>query len=265
MKIYGRIYKITNLINNKSYIGKTIQTIKTRFSKHCSNAKTKKDFCILITKDIKKYGKENFVIEEIDVAYSKKELKLLEGVYISWFNTLIPNGYNTVNIVNGKNKLSEITIKKMRIEAKKPERLKLLSENGKKSRGKSLGGISEYCGVIKHRNKYISSINLDHKRIHLGCYNLESDAAKAYDLKAIELFGCDCNLNFPELRQNYINGEVIIIKSSYQDKSKSGIKNIHFHKQSNGWEVVFFDKNLNKKMTRFFKDLKDAIKFKESL
>lgn len=34
----GKIYKITNKINNKIYIGQTTCTIKERFQKHCQNA-----------------------------------------------------------------------------------------------------------------------------------------------------------------------------------------------------------------------------------
>ena len=54
-----KIYKITNLINNKVYIGLTSQTIQKRFYQHCHNPIKNS----LIHKAIKKYGKENFIIE----------------------------------------------------------------------------------------------------------------------------------------------------------------------------------------------------------
>lgn len=263
MKIYGRIYLITNLINGKQYVGKTERDIKIRLNEHNRKAKNNIVYGMLIIKAIQKYNKENFKIEQIDVAYSKKELKLLEGVYISWFKTLDPNGYNVVNIINGRDRRSEKTKNKMKISANKPERLKILSENGKKCLGKSLGGSSKYCGVHLYKNEYISQIGFSGKRIRIGIYNLETDAAKAYDIKSIELFGSKAVLNFPELLEDYINNKVIV--KAKQIKSTSGIKDVHFNKIRSVWIVKYFDKVLNKNKQKSFKDLEEAAQFKKSV
>ena len=62
------LYKITNIINNKKYIGIT-NNYKKRWSNHrCGNSKN-----MVIAKAIKKYGKENFLFEII-----KKNLTLEE-------------------------------------------------------------------------------------------------------------------------------------------------------------------------------------------
>ena len=58
------IYKITNNINNKIYIGKTINDIKKRFSCHKSNAKSNKN--TILCKAIRKYRPENFSISIIE-------------------------------------------------------------------------------------------------------------------------------------------------------------------------------------------------------
>lgn len=264
MKIYGRIYKITNLINGKEYIGATKQKIKSRFNKHCYDAKNNYSLNMNIVSDIRKYGRKQFKIEEIDVAYSKKELKLIEGVYISWFKTLEPNGYNIIDIVNGKEKRSEKTKQKMKIAANKLERLMLLSNNGLKSRGKNRGGQSKYCGVCISKNRYTAQISFNKNRIYLGIYNTELDAAKAYDLKALELFGHDCNLNFPKLREKYLNNEIIINKSLKLINSKSGIKGVLFDKQKNKWYYKWVDNN-NKNRTKTFKTKEETIKFKDTI
>ena len=60
----GYIYKITNLINNKIYIGQTINSLKTRMDKHISKAYSKSDVTG-IDGAIRKYGCENFVIDLI--------------------------------------------------------------------------------------------------------------------------------------------------------------------------------------------------------
>lgn len=69
-KIHGYIYMITNLINNKVYIGQTIYPINSRFSRHIYLSKSKKPIT-LISKTIKKYSIENFKIEQIDIAYNQ--------------------------------------------------------------------------------------------------------------------------------------------------------------------------------------------------
>lgn len=57
----GKIYRITNLVNNKIYIGQTIRDLKVRFKQHCY-----KKGCTYLHNAILKYGKENFKIELIE-------------------------------------------------------------------------------------------------------------------------------------------------------------------------------------------------------
>jgi hypothetical protein len=59
----GRIYQITNKINNKKYIGKTIKSLSTRFYNHCYASKN--GSTTYFHKALRKYGKNNFFIEEI--------------------------------------------------------------------------------------------------------------------------------------------------------------------------------------------------------
>ena len=59
------IYKITNKINNKIYIGKVYnRSTMDRFKRHCDDAKPNTKS--LIDKAIYKYGKESFIVEIID-------------------------------------------------------------------------------------------------------------------------------------------------------------------------------------------------------
>ncbi len=87
------IYKITNKINGKSYIGQTIRSIRERWENHKTTAKYLKRDTYLY-KAIRKYGLENFTIEEIDGANSLSELNYKEFIAIHKNNTLAPNGYN---------------------------------------------------------------------------------------------------------------------------------------------------------------------------
>ena len=89
----GFIYKITNTINSKSYIGQTIQNVKERFYQHCATKCSKSVSNMAIHRSIKKYGKSNFtveVIEEIDSA----NLNDRERYWIKYYNSY-NNGYNS--------------------------------------------------------------------------------------------------------------------------------------------------------------------------
>ena len=52
----------------------------------------------------------------------------------------------------------------------------------------SVGAI-KYKGVYQVRDKYRTAIKKGKQRINLGYYNTPKDAAKAYNIKAVELFG----------------------------------------------------------------------------
>ncbi len=73
------------------------------------------------------------------------------------------------------------------------------SKNGG-NRKKQKGTTSIYKGVCFYKNskKWMSSIELNQKQKHLGYFNNEIDAAKAYDKAAKELFGEFARLNFEE-------------------------------------------------------------------
>lgn len=102
-----KVYCITNLINNKKYIGITSRDIKVRFQEHCSHNHT------LIYDAVKKYGKENFNIEILENNISEEEIDKRERYFINKFNTLVPNGYNlSTGGISNKN-LNNITKQKL--------------------------------------------------------------------------------------------------------------------------------------------------------
>lgn len=88
------IYKITNKINNKIYIGQVYnKTIYDRFERHIKEANpNSKSY---LGRAIAKYGSENFICEEIDRANSLKELNEKEIYWIKTLNSTNGNiGYN---------------------------------------------------------------------------------------------------------------------------------------------------------------------------
>ena len=59
-------------------------------------------------------------------------------------------------------------------------------------------GYKGVARVSKTSSKWRAYIRNDYKQIHLGNFTLKEEAARAYDAKAIELFGEYASLNFPE-------------------------------------------------------------------
>lgn len=86
------IYVITNLINEKQYVGQSMEPYK-RFISHISRAKTNSDNTI-IHSAINKYGAENFKLEVLEWSENYNQA---EQYWISKLNTITPNGYNMLS------------------------------------------------------------------------------------------------------------------------------------------------------------------------
>lgn len=79
------IYKITNKLNGKSYIGQSIHCGK-RLDEHYTGNQ-------FIDETIQFEGIENFTYEILETC-TKTELSFWEDYYIYKYNTMFPNGYN---------------------------------------------------------------------------------------------------------------------------------------------------------------------------
>ncbi len=89
------IYKVTNTVNGKIYIGKWMgKSIQTRWNKHVADARLSRG-CPLLGAAIRKYGPEGFVVEEICLALSREALSELEKMCIAQYHSCERKfGYN---------------------------------------------------------------------------------------------------------------------------------------------------------------------------
>ena len=123
------IYKITNIQNNKVYIGQTIRPIEQRFKRHLSDALNN----ILDThfaRAIRKYGKENFIIEQIDEAQTQDELNQKEQYWIKYYNS-VNEGYNETDAISkcGGNTYQSKAEEEMEVIKEKIRQTKIGSKN----------------------------------------------------------------------------------------------------------------------------------------
>jgi len=91
IKIY-RIYKCTNEINGKTYIGFTHKTLAKRIIEHKSSAKSGSDY--LLHKAIRKYGVDSFKWECLYESFDKElVLFTMENHFIMENNSYFETGY----------------------------------------------------------------------------------------------------------------------------------------------------------------------------
>lgn len=107
----GWIYKVTNQVNGKMYIGKTeeVDPLK-RWNKHIRDSKRERFEKRPFYDAINKYGSDNFNFEVIDKTSDSNELCQLERYYIDKYRTYIGfedcNGYNATLGGDGKSYLN---------------------------------------------------------------------------------------------------------------------------------------------------------------
>ena len=104
MCIKGYIYKISTPLSKNIYIGKTIQSVQVRWNEHinASYNPNHKDYNLAFHRAIRKYGKDNFVIEIIEQVDVEK-LDDREKYWIEYYNSYY-NGYNETLGGDGQNK-----------------------------------------------------------------------------------------------------------------------------------------------------------------
>lgn len=101
--MYGVIYLVSNVNNNKRYVGLTTRSVNKRFEEHCvANS--------YLGKAIRKHGRDNFRIVVIDTAENHLELCEKEIHYIKKYKTFGAGGYNLTNGGDGTNQLKTIVV-----------------------------------------------------------------------------------------------------------------------------------------------------------
>lgn len=128
----GYVYKITNSVNGKAYIGISIhEPTQGRIKHHLSGHGNQ-----CIADAIKKYGQDAFVYEVLEADVFDEFLPDLEIAYIAEFNTVVPNGYNLTHGGDGAGSPSEQTRQRISASLKGKKYKTLSSERQKRKKYK---------------------------------------------------------------------------------------------------------------------------------
>lgn len=94
MEIISGIYCITNLINNKKYVGLSSNILR-RWGEHkrIPFNESSKEYNYPLYRAIRKYGLENFNFEILERNLDDKQLKEREAYWINYYDS-VHNGYN---------------------------------------------------------------------------------------------------------------------------------------------------------------------------
>lgn len=187
---FCEIYKITNLVNGKIYIGQAVSHIlnhgryrpygrEGRFRCHVSEAfSKKKNQSHYLNNAIKKYGVDNFNVELIEYC-TLKNADDIEKHYINNLQSLYPNGYN---LKNGGKTFTHTDESKKRVSAGVFNYYK----NRKLERFKNINNIDrnndEYIRPLRKNNVqygwyvYINNCKADFGGMHISLEDSRTNA-----------------------------------------------------------------------------------------
>ena len=77
--MFGYIYKITNKVNGKAYVGKTTDTVQVRWKEHLKDFKRKRCANRPLYRAIRKYGIDAFNVETIEEADLVEVFKVVKS------------------------------------------------------------------------------------------------------------------------------------------------------------------------------------------
>ncbi len=138
------VYKITNNITGKSYIGQTRQKLETRWRQHQRPSSN----CSLLSRSIRKHGADAFTVTAVATGTCQAELDAVESSLIQAHNTLAPNGYNLTTGGEGGYTRSEQT-KELLSAANKGKRRPHSEESKRKLSAKRMGALNPMYGRVQ--------------------------------------------------------------------------------------------------------------------
>lgn len=205
------IYKITNTINGKSYIGQTCQKVEDRWNEH-KRGKTSKNSPL--KRAIKKYGWDNFTKEVIETVETLEEALDREIYWIDYYKTCI--------LVHGKDGGYNLSRGGEGVFIISPEQEKLIVNLW--NQHNSLTKIGEIMKIDRHTVQRILIRN--------GFSEKELSKFKHYRYHLVYVYNLQGNLiDFFDSLSEALN--------EYSNINKNQIKNVLNHKLASTHQLIF--------------------------
>jgi group I intron endonuclease len=196
----GKIYKITNKVNNKVYIGCTVTSLEKRYYEHIYRC-FKTDYKSKLYNSIKKYGEENFEIELIGEC-EVSNIYEIERKYIEQYDSF-RNGLNSTLGGEGclgythspeiRRKISK-TVKEGNSHKGKTYET-LYGENGEEEKKKRRESVKKHWGNLTEEERI--------KRIEKGKENLRSKSNFTIDFIKELKIKLKTGIKIKEISQQY--------------------------------------------------------------
>ena len=166
------IYKITNKINGKVYIGQTIRPVQYRFHRHINDA-MRNIIDTHFARAIRKYGPDQWLLEVIDNAETQEELNQKEQYWIQYYNS-VEEGYNETDAINkcGGNTYRSKTEEEMEVIKEKIRQTKIGNKNPMAKKIKRINiqtgeidifetiiNCAKACGINNGKTSIITRLN----------------------------------------------------------------------------------------------------------
>lgn len=206
------VYKITNKINQKSYIGSSIR-VEKRWTQHkldaFNSSPNNKKYNYPLYCAFRKYGLENFSFEILKDDFSSiEEMEKYEHDMIIQYQTLSPNGYNqTENTSNNT----------------------IASENTQKYIQK----VSKRCALVNEKNEILAIYNSYHAAARANGYDGDKWATNVKKICEGEMHSCN-GLIFRLLDEN----DNVIIPIHKTQKRRVAVKGISVTDPS---DIVYYE------------------------
>ena len=169
------IYKVTNLINNKIYIGKTKKSLEIRKRSHIKRMQSPKGKPLFFQRALKKYGLDNFKWEVLlEGCMSDEELCEKERYYIKFYNSNNrKNGYNLTEGGDGVRRKGWKHYEKTKLKIGKANKgLKRTPEQKQIIKLATIKAMKKYVFTSKQLEKRVANRNIRKNSLSLKILNL---------------------------------------------------------------------------------------------
>jgi group I intron endonuclease len=203
----GKIYKIVNEVNNKVYIGCTVNSLEKRYYEHLYRC-FKTDYKSKLYNSIKKYGEENFTIELIEECDINKIYET-EKKYIEQYDSF-KNGLNSTFGGEGclgythsseiRKKISKATKEGNSHKGKTYETL--YGDGGQEEKERRRESVKKYWDNLTEEERNVRSEKIKERIRNKSIYSVEFIKELKIKLKTGIKIN-EISQQYPDIRKNF--------------------------------------------------------------